>query len=264
VVEAGIEREMTMSSDWQEDLDVLASLGKPIREFVVSGRVLLLRLALAFVLVLAGGGLFALLILAKGHHVHILIWGPLLALMGVTQAIRAYRNWGLRVLLYPEGGIRFQHDRVVTFFWEELARVWRKTSDEHWSSAWQGSLTLTLEKTTGETIQFDDALPGLRDLAVLVEEKSLPHLLSDSISKLESGEMVDFGELTVHPQGLKTEKGKLTWEEVKEIKCDKSALAIYKNGKKSHWCNLKVAVIPNYHVVLPLVRHMVASRTLEG
>jgi len=253
-----------MISDWQEDIDGLASLGKPIREFVVSGRVLMLRLALAFGLVLAGVGLCVILVVAKGHHVHVIIWGTLLALMGVTLGIRAYRNWGLRVLIYPEGGIRFQHDRVVTFFWEEIARVWRKNSEEHWSSAWQGSLILILEKTNGELIQFDDALPGLRDLATLVEQRTLPLLLSTSISTLEAGGTIDFGELAIHPLGIGTKRGKLLWDEINEIKCDKAALAIYKKGKKVNWCSSKVAGIPNPHVVLPLVSQMLASKIVEA
>jgi hypothetical protein len=242
-----------MSSDWQDDIDRLESLGKPVGEFVVSGRILLLRLALALGLVLLGIGLIVLLVVAKGHHVHILIWGPLLAIMGVTLAIRSYRNLGLRVLIYPEGGIRFQHDRVVTFFWEEITRLWRKKIQEHWSSAWQGSLIFILEKANGETIQFDDALPRLSTLADLIQSKTLPILLSTMMANLEAGQTIDFGELVVHPLGLKLKKGTLAWEEINEIRCDGQALSIYKKSKKTNWCTLKVSEIPNFHVISTLI-----------
>jgi hypothetical protein len=210
-----------------------------------------------------GIGLLILLIVAKGHHVHILIWGPLLALMGVTLAIRSYRNLGLRVLIYPEGGIRFQHDRVVTFFWEEIARLWRKKIQEHWSSAWQGSLILILEKTDGELIQFDDALPRLSTLADLIQSKTLPFMLATALADLDAGRTIDFGELIVHPLGLKVKKGALAWEEIKEIKCDGLALSIYKRGKKTNWCTLKVSEIPNFHVIPGLVSQMLQSKNQE-
>src|SRR5260370_39465492 len=111
-----------MQSEWQDDVERLGSLGKPVDEFIVSGVVLLRRLALALVLVFVGIGLAVMLIVVgKGHHFHFLIWGPLLALMGLTLAIRSYRNLGLRVLIYPEGGIQFRRESGVTFFWDAIA-----------------------------------------------------------------------------------------------------------------------------------------------
>jgi hypothetical protein len=248
-----------MNSTWQEDVERLASLGKPIGEFVVSGRVFALRVALALGLVLAGTGLAALLIWAKGHHIHILIWGPILALMGFTLAVRSYRNLGLRVLIYPEGGILFRHDRVTTFFWEEITCVWRKKVEEHWASAWQGSLILTLEKADGEMIQLDDALPRLGELADLIQAKTLPSLLSAAYASLEAGQAVEFGELTLFPNGLKSKKGTLAWEQIKLIECDNRSLVIYSKNKRTKWCVLKVAGIPNYHVVRPLVSQVISS-----
>ncbi len=248
-----------MNSAWQEDAERLASLGKPIGEFVVSGRLFALRLALALGLVLAGTGLAVLLVWAKGHHIHILIWGPLLALMGFTLAVRSYRNLGLRVLIYPEGGILFRHDRVTTFFWEEITRIWRKKVEEHWASAWQGSLILIIEKADGELIQLDDALPRLGELADLIQARTLPSLLSSTYSSLEAGATVPLGELTLVPTGLKSKKGILAWDEIKEIECDNRSLVIYRKPKGAKWCTLKVSEVPNHHTVRPLVSQVVSS-----
>ena len=253
-----------MSSVWQEEAERLASLGKPIGEFVVSGRLFALRLALAFGLVLAGTGLAVLLVWAKGHHIHILIWGPLLALMGFTLAYRSYRNLGLRVLIYPEGGILFRHDQVTTFFWEEIYRVRRKKVEEHWASAWQGSLILSLEKADGESIHLDDALPRLGELADLIQARTLPSLLSNAYSSLEAGGTIPFGELTLAPTGLKSKKGILAWDEIKRIECDNRSLVIYSKPKGAKWCALKVADVPNFHVIRPLVSQVLNSRNQEA
>jgi hypothetical protein len=252
-----------MSSDWQDDVELLASLGKPLGEFVINGRVLVLRLALAFGFFLAGIGLIVLLVMAKGHHVHILIWGPLMALMGLTLAIRSYRNLGLRVLIFPEGGIRFHHDQVSTFFWEEIARLRRKKIEEHWSSAWQGSLILILEKTNGETIQFDDALPRLGELANMIQSRTHPVLLSSTLSALERNETVEFGELLVSPFGLKLKKARLAWDEIKGMDCDNQTLVIYQKNKGKKWCTLKVSEVPNHHIIPALVEQVVKSRSQE-
>src|SRR6266487_3524521 len=231
-----------MNAAWQEDAERLASLGKPIGEFVVSGRLFALRLALALGLVLVGTGLAVFLVwAAKGHHIHILIWGPLLALMGFTLAVRSYRNLGLRVLIYPEGGILFRPDRVTTFFWEEITRLWRKKVEEHWASAWQGSLILILEKADGEVIQLDDALPRLGELADLIQAKTLPSLLSAAYSSLQAGATERLGELTLVPTRLKSKKGILAWDEIKKIECDHRSLVIYSKPKGAKWCTVKVS-----------------------
>lgn len=245
-----------MSSDWQDDIDRLASLGKPVGEFVVSGSVLFRRLALASVLVLLGIGLIVILVVLKWHHIHILVLGPLLALGGLTLAIRSYRNLGLRVLIYPEGGILFRHDRVVAFFWEEITRLWRKKIQEHWSTAWQGSLILILEKTNDEMIQLDDALPRLGELADLIQGKTLPLMLAAATNVLEAGEAVDFGELIVHPLGLQAKKGTLALEEIKDISDDNQTLVINQKRKGGKWCTLRVSEVPNHHVVQALVSRM--------
>lgn len=259
-----------MSSDWREDIRGLEALGKPLSEFSVSGYVLLRRLALALLLLVVGAGLDVILVgAAKIHHFHVLIWGLLLALMGVMLAVRSYRNWGLRVITYLEGGILFRGDRVVTFFWDEITRIWRQKSEEHWSKAWQGSLMLIIEKADGETIWLDDSLPGLRNLATLVEEMTLPHLLSTSISSLEEGGPVEFGELIVHPLGLRVKNETLTWEEFNELNCDDGTLTIFRKGKRAKWHTFKVAEIPNYHLASLLIlkfkqeKRMSISNTIE-
>jgi hypothetical protein len=243
-----------MTSDWQDDGDPLAPLGKPVGEFRVSGYVLLRRLALAFFMVIGGVGLTVLLIAAaKIHHFHVLCWGVLLAVMGLMMGVRSYRNYGLRVFVYPEGGILYRGDRAVTFFWEEITRVWRQRSAEHWSRAWQGSLVLVIEKGNGETISLDDGLPGLLDLASLVEKMTLGHLLTASLYSLESGVTLDFGDLTINSLGLHAKNQVLPWKEVGEIQSEGGSLTIFRKGKRKKWHVLPVASVPNHHVVQSLV-----------
>src|SRR5437867_2597837 len=108
-------KKIAMDSELQDELERLASLGKPISEFAVNGYVLLFRFARGLVLVVSGIGL-DVLFLASNFDLESLVFGLMLALLGVMLTIRAYRNLGLRVLIYPEGGILIRGNRAATFF----------------------------------------------------------------------------------------------------------------------------------------------------
>jgi hypothetical protein len=248
-----------MKSKLQDDLERLASLGKPISEFGVNGHVLVSRLVWSMVLVVLGIALDGLL-MAGNHGIESLTLGLMFVMLGVMLAIRSYRNLGLRVLVYPEGGILFRGDRAATFFWDEIVRLWKKPIELH-LSIWKGSLILRLEKTDGESIEIDDALPYLRELARIIEEKTFPLLFSSAICTLEAGRCVHFRVLVVHPSGLEARKGTLPWEELKEIKWENDGLAIYKKGKWRNWYTLKLSHIPNYHVIVPLIGQMLKSKS---
>jgi len=249
-----------MKTSLQDEMERLKSLGKPIKEFGITGSVLLFRFIRGLVLVVLGIAFAVFSVHDFG--VHSLTITLMIVLLGLMLVVRAYRNLGLRVLVYPEAGIWIHGDRAASFFWDEIVRLYKKTNEIH-LSIWKGSLILQLEKANGETIQIDDALPELRELAGIIEEKTFPYLFSSAISSLKAGQSVHFRALVVHPSGLEIKKGVLPWQEIKEIKWEEDNLAIYKKGNWMRWCKLNLSHIPNYHVVSPLVSEMLRSRSLE-
>src|SRR5262245_49265579 len=96
-----------MTWEYAEDIaieDKLAQLGEPTAEFAVRGLRLLRNLVLGTVLMTLGLAIEVLVIgLFRHHNFETILLGLALILSGVMLAVRAIRNWGLRVLVFPEG-----------------------------------------------------------------------------------------------------------------------------------------------------------------
>src|SRR5207302_10327628 len=123
------------------------------------------------------------------HHYDLLILGVVLVLSGVTLVVRALRNRGLRVLVFPEGLVRLHRGEVQAFCWEEIDQVWQKKNEgAHWTTrAWRGALTLRMQTTDGQWLLFDDSLPRLVELAQLIYRETLPFLGPQAQAAWEAG-----------------------------------------------------------------------------
>jgi hypothetical protein len=233
----------------------IAVLGDPIAEFAVRGRVFLRNLVIAPLLLLLG---IAIEIGAFwGHafnHFHIIAIGGFLILMAVMLVVRAVRNRGLRVLVFPEGLVRLWRGDGQSVFWNEVDKIWKRKIDGHWARAWQGSLVLKIERYDGRTMEFDDSLPRLDNLSEIIHRETLPYLLPQAAEDFTSGRTIAFGKLRVDRAGLKHESISIPWGDVQEIRVDDSLVAVYKKGKWSRWCQVPIAEIPNLHVLLALAQ----------
>jgi hypothetical protein len=243
-----------MPEDLLDDIDdKIAQLGKPVAEFSVRGRVLFRNLVIAPVLLAAGTVIEVGLFWAQAfHNHHIVLIGAFLMLMGVMLVVRALRNRGLRVLVFPEGLVRIRRTEGRALLWEEVHQVWRKKIDGHWARAWQGALILKIQRKDGGRIEFDDSLPRLQKLSEILHRETLPYLLPAAVNAFESGRSLDFGKLRLDQAGLKQGNEAIRWTEVQEIKFGEDQVTIYKKGKWGRWCQAPVADIPNAHVLRAL------------
>jgi hypothetical protein len=245
-----------MTEDLLDDVDdKLADLGKPVAEFAIRGRVLFRNLVIAPLLVLLGLAIDLGAFWGHAfHHFHIIAIGAALVVMGVTLVVRAWRNRGLRVLVFPEGIVCLGRGDEQALCWDELKRIWRKKNQEHWSRAWYGTLVLRVERLDGRSMEFDDSLPNLENLCSIFYRATLPHLLPQAMATYESGKELDFGKLHVARAGLRYEKEAVRWNDVQEIKFGGDQVAVYKKGKWGRWCQIRLAEIPNAHVFRELLR----------
>ncbi|HLN29821.1 MAG TPA: DUF6585 family protein [Gemmataceae bacterium] len=242
-----------MISESPEEVgEKVAQLGEPIAEFTVNRGRLIRNLVLAPFLILFGVGLFALMffvgLVQFVHLWKLLLLAPVSLVAGVTLVVRAYRNLGLRVVVFPEGVVRFQREEVQTFFWDEIAYLWEKRNAFNWAYAWHGALVFGVQRADGEEISFDDSLPGLTRLGQILQKQTQAHLLPRALATYDEGKTLQFGELKVSRKEWSHENDTLPWSEVKSIWLTDSGVSIYKKGKWSHWFHATVTEVPNFHV----------------
>jgi hypothetical protein len=254
---------MRMTWEQVEDIAIenkLAQLGEPTAEFAVSGVGFVRNLVLAPLLIGAGLTLEVVLIgLLRVHHYELLLLGVVLVLSGVTLVVRAFRNRGLRVLVFPEGLMRLLKGEVQALCWEEVDQVWQKKSTgAHWAMrAWRGALTLTVQAADGRRMTFDDSLPRLAELCQMVCRETLPLLWPQARAAYDAGNTLEFGKLRINRQGLSQGKETVPWSEVQKVKINAAQLLIYKKGKWTHSLAVTVSEIPNSHVLLALLGQLV-------
>ena len=236
------------------------SSGSRPRNLRCAGLAFLRSLVLAPLLVVGGLILEVLLVgVLHLHHYEFLLLGVFLIGSGVMLLVRAFRNRGLRVLVFPEGLVRLHRGRALAFWWEEIGQVWQKTNAGYHGigRAWRGALSLALQAADGRQMSFDDSLPRLAQLIRIVCRETLPFLWPQVQADYEAGKTLAYGKLRVSQRGLSHGKESLPWSEVQSAKLDGSHLFVYRKGKWVHSLSFTVSDIPNFHVLLALIEQRV-------
>jgi hypothetical protein len=251
-----------MTGEEFEDIaieDKIAQLGEPTAEFAVRGLAFFRSLVLAPLLV--AGGLILEIILVGVLHIHhyeILLPGIVLIGSGVMLLVRAFRDRGLRVVVFPEGLVRLHRGRALAFWWEEIDRVWQKEGGgSHGIGRVWRTHSLTLQAADGRRMTFDDSLPRLGQLSQIVRRETLPRLLHRVEADYEAGKTLDFGKLRISQRGLSQGKETLPWSELRQAKGDEDHLFIYKKGKWRFSLAFTGSEIPNFHVLLALIEQRI-------
>jgi hypothetical protein len=244
--------------------DKIAQLGEPAEEFALRGLGFLRSIVLASILTGAGLTLEVLLIGVLHVHQHeLLLLGLALLLSGVMLLVRALRNRGLRVLVFPEGLVRVHRGEAQALCWEEIDQVlWQKSEGGHWR-AWIGGVTLSLQAADGRRMKFDDSLPRLAQLAQIVRQRTLSFLWPKALMVYEAGHTLDFGKLRISQRGLSNGKETLPWSLVQKVKSNATELSIYKKGKRGHYFDFTLSDIPNFHVLQALLAQQVPVERME-
>jgi hypothetical protein len=263
--------ELSMDTELPEELEKLHALGEPTAEFTLADRQVTLRLLGGGALFLGGvallGAAVVLIYYMATHRgklrgikgVFLLAMGGIaLVSAGILFPLRAIRNRGLRVLVYPEGLVRAQGERVETLRWEEVETLHRSFSPGIWNRVLEGSIRYTVRRKDGMSLTFDSSLPAVAELGALLERESLRCLLPDCMQSYDAGEVIGFDPLRVSVDGISHDKSVLPWSQIKEIAIDdKGQLVIKKQGAwfSSAWYTGPASAIANVHVFLALANH---------
>jgi hypothetical protein len=177
------------------------------------------------------------------------------ALAAVLVPIRIYRRRSLRVLVFDRGMAVLSGDQVETLTWDEVAAVRLRFNFSFRRTLIWGERRLIVERRDGRQLRFDDvALPRLRRLIRLVLEATLSPLLNNASERLERGETIPFGAVSVSPRGVTYKRrGTLRWDTIKGGRwVSYKRLAILREKKMFPWF-ISLSKVDNPHVLINLV-----------
>jgi hypothetical protein len=251
--------------------EVMKRLGTPLEELAFPRHWLLLNVLAAVPIFLFGASFVALWVLFTVHvpgpipwlfravvNVLILGVGVFLMLAAVVVPVRLSRSKRGRVLVYPEGLLRLGAAVPEALFWDEVAVIRQRAVLDIRRAVMLGERQVTVERTDGSVVRFDDVVvPRLRRLTLLMQQKTLPHLLPRALQALQAGATVPLGVLSATAEGLRHGRRLLPWSELAQYRMHKSGkLVIRRRGWWRAWWSGPVSRVDNAHVLLTLASVM--------
>src|SRR6516165_10175250 len=202
--------DLELSDDIIERLD---QLGTPLAEFGIGRRRLQWTIVSGVFMVLFGIVLTAIcvglcwLVLKRGGGGSlklILICGALgvsMVLWGIARPVRAYRNLGLLVLVFPEGLVRLRGDQFESIWWDEVAAL-QRSSSQMFKLVGKG---IVIHRVNGTQVTFDASLPQFDKFVEIVERQTLLILWPACQESFMEGKPLTFGLLSINRRNLTLE-----------------------------------------------------------
>jgi hypothetical protein len=247
--------------------DEVKRLGTPLEELAFPRHWLLLNVLAAIPIFLFGALFVAVWVLftvkVGGRvawpfrvvvNVLILGVGVFLMLAAVVVPVRLYRSKRGRVLVYPEGLLRLGAAGPETLFWDEVAVIRQRVVRDARRAILLGERHVTVERADGSALHLDDVVvPRLRRLTILMQQRSLPHLLPRALRALRAGETVPLGVLSATAEGLQHGRRLLPWRELAGCGVDRSGrMTVRRRGWLLAWWGGPVTRVDNAHLLLAL------------
>jgi Family of unknown function (DUF6585) len=249
--------------------DEAYDLGEPTDEFSIGAGRTAGKVALGLVCILGGlvlGVLTVVLIVsweeerAGGGFRGVFYLGAFavgLIVGGIVIIVRVLRQTGLRVMACPGGLVYMHGEEAEVIDWgdvEELRYEVTQPGNNYSGSYPRYRLT---RHSDGREFIFDNYLPRLRGLGRILERKTLKYLLPEEQEAFDDGEVIRFGPLAVGRKGIRKGGDEwLRWADVKDVEFDrgKGQIVITKEDKWLAWHRQVVNEVPNFHVLLEIVR----------
>jgi hypothetical protein len=178
--------------------------------------------------------------------------------------LRAYKHLRVHVLVFKEGLARLSGEELEVLRWDEVETVRQKVIIDFRKAALFGERHLILRRKDGGLVEFDDVMvPRLFRLTVLVQQLSLPQLLTAALEAYGRGETLPFGKLSASREGIRRGRKLLPWGDVRECKAARGRLTITRNGRWLPWFRGSVAKVDNVLVLIGLVQVVKAVPALS-
>jgi hypothetical protein len=248
--------------------DEVRGLGEPVALFQTGAVQFVLFVVVGTLALLLGAGMLVLVVTlmlnparaknGRGHGpglVRGIGLGLVLLAAGVGMLIRARRTRGLRVFIFPAGLARLQGGAAEVLRWDEINRVRRVPGARKGEFSVRRPYQFILVRRDGREFEFNEALVGVKELRVLIEEHTLPHMLPPAVEAFRAGEAVGFGAVGLSREGIHHGKRLLPWDAFAGALAAKGRLTVRAQGAWMSFCRVGIAEVTNPHVFLALAEY---------
>jgi len=163
-----------------------------------------------------------------------------------------------QVSTHPRGMIIRGGKRVIFVPWSSIDDI-RFTVIRYGLPGWfwGDRSVLTLKTNDGVQHHLTGALSDLHALIKQVKDQVFPRLLNAYRRQLAKGQAIDFGPITLHPQGLKLRKRQLVWRQVVDAEIHAGHLQLrYRDGEHIHTSRIPVGRIANADLCRQLIEQI--------
>jgi hypothetical protein len=187
-----------------------------------------------------------------------LILGSVFPLMGIFTLFQVRSNWLLAVTLY-EGGIEYTDNHGSRkYAWDVIEGLYLHIVRYYYyaiiptGTAYQA----TVQLRGGETLILDNRLSKIKQLCERFDERLAAVQMPKYLDKIQTGQRVEFGALSIDQGGIYQQNKALKWAEVGKVTLEEGMLSISKQGKWGNWAKFRFSEIPNAALFYPLAQEL--------
>jgi len=207
----------------------------------------------------------------------------------------------LRFWSCADGLAYMQGEHIQTVRWSDIAQVWRKSAlvngilitigylvqpangpqfsfsllsgpYANLMNAFGGADGVSISSGAGEMSSsggFTEIsgyidLSAYRGLGELIEDQMVRQQLPHALESYQRGNVVSFGPLSIHPQGLSDGLNELTWNEIADIQVSPAAVQISKKPAGLVWFTLNASAIPNMALLVAVLKTIQRLLLVDG
>jgi hypothetical protein len=190
-----------------------------------------------------------------------LILGVAFILMGLFSLLQVRNNWLLAVTLY-EGGIEYTDNKGSRkYAWDVIEGLYLHIVRYSYyafipaGTAYQA----TVQVRGGETLILDNRLSKVKQLCERLDECLAVAQMPKYLDKIQTGQRVEFGALSIDLGGIYQQNKVLKWAEVGKVTLEEGILSISKQGKWGNWAKFRFSEIPNAGLFYTLAQKLTAE-----
>lgn len=181
---------------------------------------------------------------------------------GINVMLKIYAKRDMRVLLFEHGFVSFKPEQVFSSRWDEIE--WTKEIFKFKDCAVLDALTVC--SRSGDEWTLDRMSDALRDsdrLAVRIQTEAAIAGGPEVLAKLEAGQNVAFGAVTLGPAGIMNRNKLLDWADVAAIEPHGFGLRIRQRGAWFVWATIAANELVNKHLLVAVAMTMKETHHAE-
>lgn len=163
-----------------------------------------------------------------------------------------------QVSTHPSGMILRGGKRVIFMPWSSIEDI-RFTIIRYGLPGWfWGDRSVLILKTNdGGLHRLTGALSDLHALIKQIKDQVFPRLLNAYRRQLAQGQAIEFGPITLLPDGLRLRKRKLAWNQIVDAEIHAGRLQLrYRDGERIHTSRIAVGRIANADLCRQLIEQI--------